>query len=270
MASVFLPSAPTVVRQTRLDRSAVTTRSNLDRPAVDRPSIVRPNADRPIADWLIQDRTAEEWCDWLPLGIGTVLSVVGAGALLGRLRATADWTLVLGCAVYASTLLAVHICSALSRHLERRRLKRAFRILDQGFLFLLIIGTYTPVAAKYLSGGSLSPLFWAMWCVALLGFLSKTVLQRRVDAGSTVAYVVLGWLPMLAAHSAWLQVPKAALVLLFLGALCYGIGLVFFLHNARGRYFRTAWRVLVMAGSALHFYAVILCVTAVTEAARGG
>jgi hemolysin III len=203
-------------------------------------------------------------------GIGTVLSVVGAGVHLGRLRASADWVLVLSCVVYSSTLLAVYVCSTLSRNLEVRGLKRAFRVFDQVFIYLLMVGTYTPIAAMYLQSSGLSVLFWAMWWFALLGFLAQTVLHHRVDAISTAAYVVLGWMPMLAAHSTWRLVPNSALLLLLIGGLCYLIGLVFFLRDQRARYFHAAWHLLVMAGSAFHFYAVIVCVKAVTEAARIG
>jgi len=221
---------------------------------------VRPSANR----------AAEEGFNTLVHGIGTVLSVVGAGVHLGRLRASVDWILILSCIVYSSTLLAVYACSTLSRNLEERGLKRAFRVFDQVFIYLLIVGTYTPIAAMYLQSSGFSVLFWAMWWFALLGFLSKTVISLRVDATSTAAYVVLGWMPMLAAHSTWLLVPKSALLLLVIGGFCHLIGLAFCLREHRARYFHAAWHLVVMVGSALHFSAFIVCVKAVTEAARIG
>jgi hemolysin III len=235
-----------------------------ERPTIERSAEPRASTERPYFE-----SSFDEWCVSLPLSIGTVASVVGGGMLLARLRATADWTLVAGCIAFSMTLLAIHLCSTLSQRLVRPRWKRAFRILDQWFLFLLIVGTYTPVAALYSSGGRLAVLFWVIWCLALVGFLGKTVLEHRVDGGSMLAYVVLGWLPMLAAHSAWQMVPRAALVLLAAGAVCYAAGLVFFLSDRRGRSSQTTWHLFVLAGSTLHFYAVILCVTAVARAAGG-
>jgi hemolysin III len=226
-------------------------------------------ADEPAREPPAVDPHRDEWCVALAQSIGTVGSVVGAGMLLARLRATADWTLVVGCVAYSSTLLAVHLCSTLSQRLVRPRLKRAFRILDRWFLFLLIVGTYTPVAALHSSRGGTAAMLWGMWCVALLGYLYKSLTEHRVDANTTLGYIALGWLPMLAAYTAWVRVPKPALVLLALGAVCYVVGLTFFMQNARGRQVQTAWHLFVLAGSTLHFYAVILCVTAAKSALNG-
>jgi hemolysin III len=259
------PTVPVSPHAATLRCSRPWTSADAELPISGRLVRVGPPAGRAAVD-----RASEAWANALAHGIGTVFSVVGAGVLLGRLRASFDWVLILACAVYSTTLLAVYVCSTLSRHLEKSRLKRAFRILDQAFIYLLIVGTYTPIAALHLRGGGWCVLFWAMWYFALGGFLSKTVLDHRVDTVSTAVYVVLGWLPMLAAHSAWLLVPKSALLLLVLGGICYLVGLAFFLRDQRARYYHAAWHLLVIVGSAFHFYAVIVCLKAASEAARIG
>ena len=58
-------------------------------------------------------------------------------------------------------------------------------------------------------------------------------------------------------------VPQATLILFFVGGLCYTLGVVFLLFDTRVRYFHTVWHLLVMAGSAAHFWAVVCCVDAV-------
>jgi hemolysin III len=213
------------------------------------------------------NRRSEEWSNTLTHGIGTILSMVAAMHLVDVLKPIADPGVVLGCGVYAATLVAVYVCSTLSHFFDRPGLKRAFRILDQAFIYLLIVGTYTPVAAIYLHGGWLTALLVAMWCVALTGFVSKAFLRHRIDCISTVAYVVLGWMPILAVREAWLLVPRGPLVLFFCGGLCYTLGVIFLLLDRRVPYFHTAWHLMVMAGSALHFLAVVQCVASVAHAA---
>ena len=78
----------------------------------------------------------------------------------------------------AVTLIGVYLFSTLSHLVELDPWRRRFRMLDQGFIYLLIAGSYTPLALTYLNGGWLSVLFATIWGVALLGFLSKTLLQH--------------------------------------------------------------------------------------------
>jgi hemolysin III len=225
-----------------------------------RPVSVYYPANGVAYDGPLVDRAAEEWCNSLTHGIGAVLSVVGAFSLLGRMDAGRDMTIYLGCAVYLATLLGVYVCSTMSHYIEHPTWKQTFRVFDQAFIYLLIVGSYTPIAAMYLHGGGFSVLFWSMWAIALVGFLSKTLLKHRVDSIATGAYVALAWMPMLGAPKAWSMVPGSALLLIACGGVCYMLGLVFFMRDHRVRYAHAAWHVLVMAGSAFHFYAISECV----------
>ena len=217
-----------------------------------------------VYDGPLVDRAAEEWSNYLTHGIGAILSVAGAFLLLAKAGAGQDSIVVAGCAVYLATLLGVYVCSTLSHYIEHPTWKQTFRVFDQAFIYLLIVGSYTPIAALYLHGGGLSVLFWTMWSIAIVGFLSKTVMRHRVDSIATGAYVALAWMPMLAAPTAWSMVPSSALLLIGCGGACYMLGLVFFMRDHRVPYAHAAWHVLVMAGSAFHFYAILGCVTVVS------
>src|SRR5204863_3989442 len=99
------------------------------------------------------------------------------------------------------------------------------------FIYLLIVGTYTPVALVYLHGGGLSALFAAMWIVAAIGFLSKTWWRHRIEGISLTAYVVLGWMPILGIRTAWQIMPPAPFWFFIAGGLCYTAGLYFLLKD---------------------------------------
>ena len=52
----------------------------------------------------------------------------------------------IGCAIFAASLVAVYTTSTLSHVFQRPRARRIFRMLDQGCIYLLIAGTFTPLA----------------------------------------------------------------------------------------------------------------------------
>jgi len=201
------------------------------------------------------DRQSEEWLNSLTHAIGLALCFFGAFALVGRSLESDHWIRVVGCAIYAASLVGVYAASTLSHFFEQPRLRTLFRILDQAFIYLLIVGSYTPLALAHLHGGRLSWLFVAMWTVALVGFSSKLVFRHRIEGISTTLYVVLGWMPILGI-GAWSVLPTPAIALFVGGGLCYTFGLLFLLLDSRRRFFHAVWHVFVIAGSICHYMVI--------------
>lgn len=168
---------------------------------------------------------------------------------------------VAGCGVYSVTLVATYAASTLSHVFRSPAMRNAFRVADQALIFLFIAGSFTPVALTWLRG---SAWWWVLhggiWCVALVGFLSKALFAHRVELGtvSTVLYLLLGWSPILAAPALCAALPKGLGLWLVAGGVCYSVGLVFFRYDDRVPYFHAAWHVLVMAGSGCHYMGVLL------------
>lgn len=199
----------------------------------------------------------EELVNTITHGLGAALSIAGAAILMTAVGKTGDMVKIIGCGIYAATLVAVYSASTLSHVFHDSRLRGLFRTLDQAFIYLLIVGTYTPLALVYLHGGWLSYLFGAMWIVALLGFLSKTLLQHRVEAVSITAYVILGWMPTLSVKAAWQSFPGGLFLLMITGGLCYTFGLIFLTRDHKVPFFHAIWHLFVIAGSLCHFVGIL-------------
>jgi hemolysin III len=188
--------------------------------------------------------------------LGLMLSLVGFEWLLSRAIRSGDVWQVIGCAVYASALVAVYAASTLSHLFQQPRLRRLFRIMDQAFIFLLIAGTFTPLSLTYLRGGAWWLLFAAVWGIALVGFFSKAIFAHQVDAVSTVLHVALGWLPVVAAKPMITVVPGPLLWWMLYWGICYTAGTFFLRRDDRVPYFHAVWHLLVIAGSACHFWGI--------------
>lgn len=209
----------------------------------------------PSDDAGLFDRRSEEWINSLTHAVGTALCCVGAIALMARALETGQWVRIVGCAIYAASLIAVYAASTLSHFFEEPRLKTLFRVLDQAFIYLLIVGSYTPMALVHLHGGLLWLLFVSMWVVALVGFTSKVLFRHRIEAISTTLYVVLGWMPICGIGS-WNVLPTQAIIYFVAGGLCYTFGLLFLLLDSRRRYFHAVWHLFVIAGSVCHYWVI--------------
>ncbi|HEY7851221.1 MAG TPA: hemolysin III family protein [Ktedonobacterales bacterium] len=104
------------------------------------------------------------------------------------------------------------------------RVRNLFRRIDHANIFVLIAGTYTPVAFNLLTGAGRVTLLVIIWSLAALGMVAAAPALRipsMVMAGLYVAmgWVALGFLPQIAA-----AIGAPALLLMAVGGALYTLG----------------------------------------------
>ena len=141
---------------------------------------------------------AEEFASTVTHGIGLALSLAGLVVLvvLAALKGTA-WHIV-SCAIYGATLVLLYAASTLYHAVRSPRAKHVLRVLDHGAIYLLIAGTYTPFTLVTLRGGLGWTLFGLVWGLALAGILFKVFHVDRLPIVSTLVYLSMGWLVVIA------------------------------------------------------------------------
>jgi hemolysin III len=223
-----------------------------------------PNKRPSQTDGDCEDRSPiQERLNAITHGAGLALSMLGAIALVSIVWRHGDAWRIVGCLIYVVSLIGVYAASTLSHGCKTPARKSFFRALDQGFIYLLIVATYTPFSLAYLRSGPWWLLLAAMWIVALVGFVSKLFFSHRVEAVSIWLYLALGWLPIISATALVGVVPAAALWWMLIGGICYTLGTVFLVLDQRVVHFHAVWHVWVIAGSACHFLAILLFVARV-------
>jgi hemolysin III len=196
-----------------------------------------------------------ELANRLTHGVGLALAIAGTAALIDAMARYGDALQVVGVSIYGATLIGVYLCSTLSHTFERPRLRHLFRTLDQVCIFLLIAGTFTPFSLTYFHEGWWWALFVSMWGMALVGIFFK-LFVARLNTVAVSAYVLLGWMPTVAVKPIMEIAPSGALMWMIAGGLCYMAGTLFLMRDDRVPLFHAVWHVLVIAGSACHYYAM--------------
>ena len=198
----------------------------------------------------------EEVANGLTHGVGTILSLGAAALLVGGAMLRGEGWHVATFAVFGFTLLLLYTVSTLY-HTRRSLGSRAlFRRFDHAAIFLLIAGTYTPFLLTELRGAWGWSLFGAIWAICGAGAAIKLVHGERFRRLSLLAYLVAGWLILVAVKPLIISVPMAALWLLLAGGLSYSVGVLFYVWR-RLRYHHAIWHLFVLGGSACHVLAVL-------------
>ncbi|MCD1617604.1 hemolysin III family protein [Salipiger marinus] len=207
--------------------------------------------------YILQHSLREQIADGVLLVLGVAAAIAGVTGLLVWASLTGRGDSFWPLALYALGLIASFSLSAaynLTLHAPSRAILRR---LDHAAIFLLIAGTYTPLALLGLGGWQGTALTLATWGLALIGLVMKLCFFPRWDRAGFVLYLGQGWLGLLAIWPLVHSLPPLALALLLAGGLTYTVGTVFY-HRDGLPYARAIWHLHVLAAAAAHYVAVIL------------
>lgn len=202
------------------------------------------------------ERRGEELANALTHGVGAVLSVAGLAVLALVASRRGPAAVLLGCVVFGAALVVLYTASTLYHAVSHPRAKGVLRAVDHSAIFLLIAGTYTPFTLVSLRGRWGWSLFAVVWSLAVAGIALRLALRRRPTALFVALYLAMGWCVVVALRPLVAAVPPAGVALLVAGGLAYSVGVVFYLWRSLP-YHHAIWHAFVLAGSGLHYAAVL-------------
>lgn len=189
-------------------------------------------------------------------GIGAGMSIAGLIVLVAIAARDGGPYHIVGSAVFGITLVLLYLASTLYHSLPYPRAKRVFRILDHSAIYLLIAGSYTPFLLVNINGAWGWSIFGVIWGLALCGIVFKVYFVGRYDLISTIVYILMGWVVVVAWVPVKAAIPTGGLVLLLLGGLSYTGGTIFYAWH-RLPFHHAIWHLFVLGGSILHYLAVL-------------
>lgn len=163
---------------------------------------------------------------------------------------------IVGASVFGASIMILYLTSTLYHAFPVSRTKRVFQILDHSAIYLLIAGTYTPFSLGILYGAWGWTLFGLMWALAVFGIVVKSIAGARPSKLSTILYVAMGWMGVLAIKPLWNNMETWGLIWLLAGGLLYSAGVLFYsAKNLKFAHF--IWHLFVLGGTACHVIAVM-------------
>jgi hemolysin III len=194
---------------------------------------------------------------------GGVLAVAGLVVLLATAASARRVDQLVAFGVFGLSLISLYTASSLYHLLPLSPSGVAkLRRLDHMSIFVLIAGTYTPFCLLALEGTWRWGLLSLIWVLALCGVLLKLLWMDAPRWLSVVLYLGMGWVALIAAPALFRAVDVGGMAWVLAGGLTYSAGaLVYALERPNlvpGVFgFHEVWHLLVMAGSACHFWAVL-------------
>lgn len=215
-----------------------------------------------MGEWVNEHYTlGEEIAHSVTHGLGAGLSLAGLVALLVLAILYGTKWHIFSYAVYGVSLLALFLASTLYHGVQKPRLRPILRKVDHACIYLLIAGTYTPFVLISMRSSLGLALLTAVWALAVFGIVYKIFFIDRLVVLTTLAYVAMGWMSVIAWREMVANIPSVGLVFLMIGGALYTIGVVFYAMT-KIRYTHAVWHLFILGASACHFVAVLTLLNA--------
>ncbi len=188
--------------------------------------------------------------------LGVVGSLVAAGVLVYFSASGPNGDKTPPLIIYAIGLIATFVLSAAYNMTMHPEAKAILRRLDHAAIFVMIAGTYTPLALIGIGGERGNFLAITVWGIAAVGVFIKLFFPDSVKRISLALYLGQGWLALTAIKPISEALSPFALSMILIGGLVYTSGVIVYRRDD-WRFNRAIWHGFVLAAASIHFVAVL-------------
>lgn len=195
-----------------------------------------------------------------------VSHIVGGGigifALIGCLIrgiSNGSAVAVISALVYGFCMILLYTLSSVYHGLKPCTGKQVMQILDHCAIYLLIAGTYTPIALL-----AIAPVYPAIgygltvfqWVTAALAITLTAIDLKKYKVFSMICYIITGWAVLPFMMQTREALTASGFLFLLFGGIAYTIGAILFGIGSRLKWFHSVFHIFVVLGSLLQLICI--------------
>ncbi len=181
--------------------------------------------------------------------------------LLEKAAKEPDQLHLMALSIFMISMILLYAASTVYHALDiSPTINKLLRKLDHMMIFILIAGTYTPVCMIVLGDETGWKLLALVWGIAIAGILIKGFWITCPKWFSSLLYIAMGWVCVLAFTRILQALPRAGFGWLLAGGLIYTAGGVIYalklpIFNSKHKHFGSheIFHLFVMGGSMCHY-----------------
>ncbi len=191
-------------------------------------------------------------------GLGIIIAVI----CIIKAFLNHDVYQIIGAFVYGFSMVILYAMSSIYHGLIPQTAKKVFQIIDHCAVFILIAGTYTPIAlcairehAPVIGWG----LLGFVWAMSILGVTLNAIDLKKYSIFSNICYIAVGWCVIFVVKTTIDAITYPGFWWLLSGGIAYTVGAVFYAVAAKGgpRYIHSIFHLFVLLGTILQAVCVI-------------
>lgn len=216
-----------------------------------------------LIDRILPDYTrGEEIFNMVTHIVGGGLGVIICAACIIKSFLNHNAYQIVGSFIYGFSMIILYTMSSVYHGLKPPTAKKVMQIIDHCSIFILIAGTYTPIALCSLRNYNAFLgwiVFGVVWAVSALGITLNAIDLKKYNIFSIICYLVQGWCIILTGKAAITAIGMHGFLWLLAGGISYTVGAVLYGIAAKKtvRYMHSIFHIFVVIGSILQFIAII-------------
>ena len=196
----------------------------------------------------------EEIFNSISHGLGALLGAAGLALMAVRAHGALA---VSSAALFGAAMILLYTMSCVYHALPPTLIaKKVLRVLDHCNVYLLVFGTYIPVALLGVGGAKGWVLFGTVGFLTLLGIVLTAVDLERFRVASVLCHLLSGWSILLGIPDLLRTMGRDGLLYLILGGILYSVGAALYAAGAKKRYRHSVFHVFCLLGTFCHFWAI--------------
>ena len=199
---------------------------------------------------------SHELLNVITASIGMILSFIGFIFLVILTNKFGTYWHMIWCSVYGITLMLLHTSSTLCHGVASPNIKNKFLVMDRSCIYLLIAGTYTPIALINLYGVFGFSIFSVIWLLSVLGIFLKIKNIQPFKNFEVFLYLFMGWFALIGIKELMNVMDINGIILIFSGGLFFSIGLFFYMWETF-RYNHAIWHLFYISGCICHYLTIV-------------
>lgn len=197
---------------------------------------------------------AEELINSISHGIGAIFAIVALILLEIRAQTALEHVTV---SFFGVTMIVLYVISCIYHALSPRLTgKKVLRVIDHCNVYLLVLGTYIPVALLAIQGFLGWILFGIVTTTTIVGIVLSAVAIDRFQKLEVACHLINGWSVLLGITQLYQHVGTTGVILLLLGGIMYSIGAALYALGARKRFAHSVFHFFCLAGTVLQWVAI--------------
>lgn len=193
--------------------------------------------------------------------IGMLLALFASAPLIIKALQAPGYTHILSVTIFITSMILLYAASTIYHTLDiSPKINQVLRKVDHMMIFMLIAGTYTPICILVLGDRTGWTMLALVWGIAVVGMLINALWITCPKWFSSLIYIAMGWVCVLAFGKITTALPRTAFYWLLAGGIIYTVGGIIYalklpIFNKMHKNFGSheIFHLFVMGGSLCHY-----------------
>ncbi len=163
--------------------------------------------------------------------------------------------------IYGTTMILLYCMSSIYHGLRDGIAKRVFQVLDHCAIYILIAGTYTPIALcsiREINPGVGWGLFIVEWSMAIIAIIFNAIDLKKYAVFSMICNLVMGWGAVAVLPVAVKALTLNGFIYILVGGILYTVGAVLYgIGKKKKSYMHCIFHIFVLLASIVQLIGIM-------------